>query len=255
VNVSSRRSVKGSPEVSGQPDPVRELIEALLVDPLGFVASVPVRLAKGKAKIESQTKTANMIGKFVVPIAKRKIDTELKAAAESVRSYLTNTEPKRGTGARKPSELPTSTQSNESNGHVGSAAPSPRGQQTKPTKSIARAVATTHKSSPPLVEKPIKSGRVKAVDQSSSIPVTSASKSKVRTSRVGPVVLPVVAPRAVDTGLDGYDDLPASSIVSLLEALTAPQLRSIAAYESMHRNRQTILGGVARLLGSAQEQS
>ena len=262
---SKRPSAPGSSEPSPAADPLRDFIEAVIDDPLGFVASVPERLAKGKAKIESQTKTANMIGKFVVPIAKRKIDAELKAAAESVRSYLTNTEPKRGSkpasektvadktssespakptekaGVKVVSEKPSAlasagrVKSPDAAQSASSGAPAHAWKPTKPTAAVRKTGPAPRTKS-------------KAEPKAST---GSQREAKCRPVRVSSAPATPKIPSAPDTGLDGYDDLPGSSIVGLLEALTVTQLRSIAAYESSHRNRQTVLGGVARLLDAA----
>jgi hypothetical protein len=289
---SKRPSAPGSSEPSPAADPLRDFIEAVIDDPLGFVASVPERLAKGKAKIESQTKTANMIGKFVVPIAKRKIDAELKAAAESVRSYLTSTEPKRGPkpasdpkpASEKASAAKTSGASSlrsigkagfkVGSGHPSLAAPTGRitgtdsvpsdakknpakagkSTKTKPT-AVARKAGAAPEGDP--VPKVSSVPKAKPKTGSKAEPKASPGTQRetrdrsVRVSSAGAAPATPAVPSALDTGLDGYDDLPASSIVGLLEALTVTQLRSIAAYESSHRNRQTVLGGVARLLDAA----
>jgi DNA polymerase III gamma/tau subunit len=255
-------------------DPLRDLLETVILEPLAFVASVPERLAKGKAKIESQKKTANMIGRFVVPMAKRKIDAELKSVAETVRSYLTNTEAKSGSSSRSPD-----------NSNVAPSAPDPsRSKPTAETKADAsKAVlpksavskaavskAAVAKKAKPAKSTPAKATQSKATQskatQSKTAPAkatqskatqskatqskatqSKATQSKATQSKAVTSPLPTVN----DLGLDSYDDLPASSVVGLLEALTPAQLQAIATYEAAHRNRQTILGGVARLLDTA----
>ena len=220
-------------------DPLRDLLESVILEPLAFVASVPELLAMGKAKIESQSKTANMIGKFVVPIAKRKVDAELKTVADTVRSYLTSTEPKKRGSDSLASSVP-----------AGSDAPPPATVATnkdlKTTKKDPKKPAAVSKAKAQLTAK----------SKPKSKPIPSAQTNKVALSPEPPVLLPNAhqggSVTAVnDLGLDRYDDLPASSVVGLLEALTPTQLGAIARYEASHRNRQTILGGVARLLDSA----
>ena len=60
-------------------------------------------------------------------------------------------------------------------------------------------------------------------------------------------------PDAGDAGdeklpIEGYDALPASSIVTLLDGLRPAQLRAIDRYERANRSRRTVLTRVAQLL-------
>jgi hypothetical protein len=264
-------------------DPLKDLFESVILEPLAFAASVPDLLAKGRAKIASQTKTANMIGKFVVPMAKRKIDAEIKNVAESVRSYLTSTETKKGStgssqarsssfdsAAEKTSGPTPSVTKPSSPEHLGS---EHRGSEhssldvnesqlpgSREMSSPKRAKPQTSKSPPPAVKtstpKTAQQTATKqaAAKQAATKPNTSLVKAKrSKPSAPAPKMSgSPVSPTENDLGLDHYDDLPASSVVALLEALTPAQLRAISVYESSHRNRQTILGGVTRLLNAAQ---
>jgi Zn-dependent protease with chaperone function len=60
----------------------------------------------------------------------------------------------------------------------------------------------------------------------------------------------VHAPELVDAAtlpIDGYDSLAASQVVLRLGSLTPSELAAIAAYESSHRARRTILGKIHQL--------
>jgi hypothetical protein len=261
--VVSPAPADGEPRMFSPTDPLRDLVESVIIEPLAFVASVPELLAKGKAKIASQTKTANMIGKFVVPIAKRKIDAELKGVAESIRSYLTNTEPKSGSGSRggEPTGKPTGTP-----GASGPLETSVHGEPESETSDKPTAQKATAKSVGKAAGKPAATTTSKSVGKTAGTTgAKSATNSVAKAGKPQPVepkprkaiaapkrTAESIVPTVNDLGLDSYDDLPASSVVALLVALTPAQLRAIAAYETTHRNRQTILGGVARLLDSAQ---
>jgi hypothetical protein len=265
-------------------DPLRDLLESVILEPLAFVASVPKLLASGRAKIESQKKTANMIGKFVVPMAKRKIDAELKTVAESVRSYLTNTESK-GSSSRS-SKVSDPAGSASTSSAKGPLATSGSNVVAKPSKSSKSAKSASESSESAKTSTTPGTAKTKAISKAKAKATTKATpgatpaakanlkpksvSSNTATSKVAPKPIglkaapaktpkltsapPIVAlaPTVNDLGLDSYDDLPASSVVGLLEALTTSQLRAIAIYEASHRNRQTILGGVARLLDAAQ---
>jgi hypothetical protein len=238
-------------------DPLKDLFESVILEPFAFAASVPELLAKGRQKIESQTKTANMIGKFVVPIAKRKIDAEIKTLAESVRSYLTSTESKRGSTG--PSQARPSSFVSAAEKTSGPTSPFTKPSHPEPglakMPSPKRAKPQTSKSSAPFVKTSApKTAKQTSTKQTSTKPNTSLVKAKgSKSSAPAPKMSgSPVSPTENDLGLDHYDDLPASSVVALLEALTPAQLRAISVYESSHRNRQTILGGVTRLLNAAQ---
>ncbi len=47
--------------------------------------------------------------------------------------------------------------------------------------------------------------------------------------------------------IEGYDEMPAIEIVAVLETLTPAQRDAIAAHESAHRRRRTVLGKIAQL--------
>ena len=73
-----------------------------------------------------------------------------------------------------------------------------------------------------------------------------------------PDAAPTSAPDVLDAGamtagddklpIEGYDALPASSIVTLLDGLRPAQLRAIDGYERANRSRRTVLTRVAQLL-------
>lgn len=53
---------------------------------------------------------------------------------------------------------------------------------------------------------------------------------------------------AVDLPIDGYDELSAVQVLPNLTALDTSELELIAAHESAHRSRRTILGRIDQLL-------
>lgn len=257
---SGSRSAPVDPErrMFSPPEPLRNLLESVILEPLGFVASVPKLWAASRAKIESQKKAANMIGKFVVPMAKRKVDAELKTVAESVRSYLTNTESKAAPKAK------ATTKPNEATNPAASPTPSPKPaakKATRPKPASSKQSAAKQSAAKQSTSKAVAPKAVVPKASGPKVLVTKATGSKTSGSKSTAAKAPntksaarsvALLPTVNDLGLDSYDDLPASSVVGLLEALTPAQLRAIAGYEASHRNRQTILGGVSRLLDAAQ---
>jgi hypothetical protein len=66
-----------------------------------------------------------------------------------------------------------------------------------------------------------------------------------------PVILPSGAPSvtADELPIDGYDTMPARSLLPLLDGLTADQLETVLQYEQSHRRRATVLNRLTELLG------
>jgi hypothetical protein len=56
-------------------------------------------------------------------------------------------------------------------------------------------------------------------------------------------------PASDDLAIPDYDSLSASQVVNRLAGLTESELSAVAAYESAHRGRKTILNKVAQLQG------
>jgi hypothetical protein len=54
--------------------------------------------------------------------------------------------------------------------------------------------------------------------------------------------------RPADLPIDGYDTLPARSLLSLFDGLSRPQLVLIRDYEQQHRQRATVLNRLSELL-------
>jgi hypothetical protein len=59
----------------------------------------------------------------------------------------------------------------------------------------------------------------------------------------------VTAPDSSALAIPDYDGLSASQVVNRLAGLTGAELAAVAAYESAHRGRKTILNKVAQLQG------
>ena len=55
-------------------------------------------------------------------------------------------------------------------------------------------------------------------------------------------------PSEAELPVQDYDSLAASQVVPRLATLATDELLAVQAYESAHRNRQTILNRVAQLL-------
>jgi hypothetical protein len=55
------------------------------------------------------------------------------------------------------------------------------------------------------------------------------------------------APRVEALPIEGYDSLPASHVLALLDGLPASELDAVAAYERSHRRRRTVLARIDQL--------
>ncbi len=243
-----------------------------------------------RAKAKSQVKTANMIGKFVTPILRRKVtafvETQFatftgassaerppKAAAPSEASPAARSAGKRSTAPSAAADV-------QSNG-VGA---SGRARSTTPKKESAtrtKAAPTNSKAAPtnskaaPTKSSAVKAPAAKASPAGRSAPAQASRKTGAANRKASAAEPTVPSPnarvnsrpapkpagarkrsesapasrRAVATGstpenplgIDGYDGLPSSSIVPLLDGLSQSQLRAVEAYESANRARRTVL--------------
>lgn len=58
---------------------------------------------------------------------------------------------------------------------------------------------------------------------------------------------PSLSPTAADLAIPGYEDLPASDIVTRLSGLTREELEAVRVFEAAHRGRKTVLNKVAQI--------
>jgi hypothetical protein len=88
-------------------------------------------------------------------------------------------------------------------------------------------------------------------DAPPSQPTPAAPPEPPRLVPDPPVDSPSVAtaPDPSELAIPDYDGLSASQVVNRLAGLTEEELESVAAYESAHRGRKTILNKVAQLQG------
>jgi hypothetical protein len=84
-----------------------------------------------------------------------------------------------------------------------------------------------------------------------SVPVPDVAPPRPRLVPEPEVDTPSVAaaPTTHELAIPDYDSLSASQVVNRLAGLTEGELSAVAAYESAHRSRKTILNKVAQLQG------
>lgn len=85
-----------------------------------------------------------------------------------------------------------------------------------------------------------------ATRTSATSPTTPRARSEARSAASDAASAPL--PAESDLAVQDYDSLAASQVVPRLAVLSPQELSQIAAYESAHRNRQTILNRVAQVL-------
>jgi hypothetical protein len=90
-----------------------------------------------------------------------------------------------------------------------------------------------------------------ADDGSAPPPDRAAPPARPRAVPDPPVDAPsvVMGPDSSELAIPDYDGLSASQVVNRLAGLTDAELVAVAAYESAHRGRKTILNKVAQLQG------
>lgn len=171
------------------PDPLTRLFDTFVFAPIGFALEaprlIPELVEKGRAKADEQVRLARTIGRFVVPIARRKGEAALRERFADLASQIENI--RRNAGRSGPTEASSAV-------------------TTEPATETA---ATEGATTAPLND---------------------------------------TAPSTGSLAIEGYDALPASSIVGLLDGLSARDLRAIGAYERGHRGRRTILAKTDQLL-------
>jgi hypothetical protein len=98
----------------------------------------------------------------------------------------------------------------------------------------------------------------RSTDRSAEVPAPVAAQTTV----VEPIPVEQPAPASEDLGsegidegfdlpIDGYDTLPARTLLGLLAGLSSDELRHVERYERAHRNRATVLGAVAQRLSES----
>lgn len=86
----------------------------------------------------------------------------------------------------------------------------------------------------------------KPTTTSNPAPTSRPPTSRPPSPRLDAALRRAAAPAALP--IDGYDELPAVSIMALLEGLRPGQLRAIDAHERANRGRRTVLTRIAQLL-------
>ena len=211
------------------------------------------------AQAESQIKTAKMIGKFVTPILRRKVEAFVEAqvrtvtASSSVRTARGSVAPSASTTVPNAVRSPGRGSAARSEASAAKASlseglpPTTGKQAAKPSASMPKKRSPSKRPEPaaisanhPVVDPPRPQS---AHRPSSAKPTRTGETPKIRQER---------RPRSMETrrgdsaaenplGIDGYDGLPSSSIVPLLDALTRSQLHAVEAHEQANRARRTVL--------------
>jgi hypothetical protein len=187
---------------------------------------------KVREKAAAKMRTANTIGRFVTPMLRRKVRA---LVAEQVAACG---------GAPRKSFPPVSERR----------APGTTEAAKQTTAGAARKAPAAKKKAAGANRTP---GPTKAVESTVNVRPATVPKKQSAT-RAAPPREVRVKPRPIKAtpakpanalGIDGYDGLPSSAIVPLLDGLTKAQLRSVEAYESRNRARRTVLHRTSQLLG------
>jgi hypothetical protein len=197
-------------------DPLEEAVrlaaEVFVFAPLGLLLSarevIPTLVERGRR----QVKSANTIGKFVVPIAKRKAEQKVHATVDRFRSGVETL------FDRDPSvdhtENHTENHANHSENHAKQADHDEAPQQNDGSR--------VHASS--------------RIDDVSVPDMVASTSDRADASKLG---------------IADYDTLPSTTILDLLAALNAEELTEIAQYERAHRGRRTVLHSIEMRLAAS----
>ena len=114
---------------------------------------------------------------------------------------------------------------------------------------VRESVAKAARSARPAPMNAARSARptpAKPATTSNPAPTSRPPTSRPPSPRLDAAPRRAAAPAALP--IDGYDELPAASIMALLEGLRPGQLRAIDAHERANRGRRTVLTRIAQLL-------
>ena len=212
-----------------------------------------------RAKAESQIKTAKVIGTFVTPLLRRKATAFVEARVRTLMG-ASSARPARGPVAPSASTTVPPMVRSSSRGSPGRSG----ARAAKASSSVGKSPTTGKQSAKPGVSVPRKrsaSNRSQTATilakhpiEGSPRPKSARRPSSAKSTRAGetPKIRQERRPRSIETvrenfmaenplGVDGYDGLPSSSIVPLLDSLTQSQLHAVEVHEQANRARRTVL--------------
>jgi hypothetical protein len=205
-------------------DSFRLAADLLVFAPLGLVLSartaVPDLIERGRKQVQS----ANTIGKFVVPIARRRLK-------RSIDEFLGGAKKQTGTANTATSRTTTL----QTQGVAVRPVEAPKTRSSK-LASLDPNLDPTLSPKVAVVGEPPVGGPAEAPASTASSSVGNATQQSGRH---------VASDGRGDLGIESYDMQPAQTILALLEGLTADQLTAVETYEQAHRARRTILYGVS----------
>lgn len=216
--------------------PLDLLCDLLVYAPVGFAFEAPKLLPELATKGRDQVAAARTIGQFVVRQAGTRVAPLVGSMLSGVLSGLVR-EDSDPSGDAAPDDPPEGRSSGEGSAPVVAALPG-----TDDSGDPVEAVAVTD------------GGR----RGSSTAPVLTPVPGDTWTSDAGTDDAGTdddEVPASEALAIPHYDSLAASQVVPRLTALTEGELEAVAAYESAHRGRRTILHRTDQLLGRARERT
>jgi hypothetical protein len=252
-------------------DPIEDMLRSaadfFVFAPLGLATSLRTVVPEWVERGRRQVRAANTIGKFVVPIARRKIKRSLNDVVDQLRVQRNTGGPDPACRSDKSADRSGDEVEGESDSTQdvkGKKAPSQKAQKAQAQKAQgkkAQAKKAESKRADPNNEKG-KNAKGKAnrpTTKAAAKPTAKPTAELAEVSLEASATMAEVAGDGFDAprlgtdqpeagsalGILGYDNLPASTILELLDGLTPTQLLAIETYEAANRARRTILYGIA----------
>lgn len=237
------------------------LVDLFVYAPLGFALDAKKLLPELASRGRDQVKLLRVLSKFAAPVMKQRGEAFLKdplstiAGATKAQGGTTKKAPAAPVAQPASSPVGEETHLDPSKGPAAQVSPGKKANTSTAPKSGRAASAPAAKPSAAAKKAPgaVKKapGAAKRATSSTTAnsaatrgakadqiaaPATSTSKSKVRAPK-GPLTVPI----------EGYDALPASAIVEMVDRLTRKEQVAVEAYERANRGRRTVLGKLAQV--------
>ncbi len=234
-------------------DPLEEAVrlaaDMFVFAPLGLLLSarevMPTIVERGRRQVRS----ANTIGKFVVPIARRKAKQKVHETVERLRTEV-ETMFDRDSGTSTNSDSATAwdsdtdvafdratTRNTERETVVPShdaPEPQPEAGETSPRDRSRIPPSRRNRS----ISSATESNTSPSLDNSSDLPGRTADSATTIADSSG-------------LGIANFDTLPATTILDLLAGLSVHELTEIDRYERSHRGRRTVLHAIQMRLSAS----
>lgn len=216
---------------------VDSLVDLFIYAPLGFALDAKKLLPELTSRGRDQVNLLRVLSKFAVPVVKQKGESFLK---DPISTIVGATKPQGSTSTKastKPTATPTHSAPSASDTPEQSVAES---EPASVPKSVSKARSKSTTAAPaPRGSKARPSTKASPAGKSPAKKATSGRQG-ASVAKAVPVADVLVVP------IEGYDALPASAIVEMIDRLTPQEQNAVEAYERANRGRRTVLGKLSQ---------